>query len=242
MDLAEAKGHTGDVVIASIVLSVLFFPLAMPLLPIVLIFAMEDRNKASGRRAAPGRHKHTSYLERIMHYRRNALLGIYFGLPVIALGIFFVVFRVGIFWDPANEKVLGIFVFLAGYAAVIAGCCYWLKAKALHDAIVCIGLAPLAIPFIPFGRLIFRMTPGILPLGMVMMPLVLIVVIWALDNKSGVPGPRRPWDWHRAGLRWRPSGSVAAQRVGVQPASAANRNQEVGSEANRPSEAAGSDG
>jgi len=121
-----------------------------------------------------------------MIYRRNALLGIYFGLPGIFLGALFVIFRWGIFSDHANEVVLGMFVFLAGYAGIIAGCGYWLKAKEWNEAVVIIGLLPLGILFIPFVRLLLFAEPLLLPVGMFMMSLILIVVVFALPDKSGV--------------------------------------------------------
>jgi hypothetical protein len=132
------------------------------------------------------RHSHKSHLERIMIYRRNALLGIYFGLPGIFLGALFVIFRWGIFSDHANEVVLGMFVFLAGYAGIIVGCAYWLKAKEWNEALVIIGLLPLGILFIPFVRLLLFAEPLLLPVGMFMMALILIVVAFALPDRSGV--------------------------------------------------------
>jgi hypothetical protein len=132
------------------------------------------------------RHSHKSPLERIMIYRRNALLGIYFGLPGIFLGALFVIFRWGIFRDHANEVVLGMFVFLGGYAGIIVGCAYWLKAKKWNEALVIIGLLPLGIVFIPFVRLLLFAEPLLLPVGMFMMSLILIVVVFALPDKSGV--------------------------------------------------------
>jgi hypothetical protein len=62
-----------------------------------------------------------SHLERTITYRRKALLGIYFGLPGIFLGALFVIFRWGFFRDHSNEVILGLFVFLAGYAGIISG-------------------------------------------------------------------------------------------------------------------------
>jgi hypothetical protein len=137
------------------------------------------------------RHSRKSHLERIMIYRRNALLGVYFGLPGIFLGALFVIFRWGIFRDHANEVVLGMFVFLVGYAGIIVGCACWLKAKEWNEAVVIIGLAPLAIPFIPFVRLLLMAAPQLLPVGMFMMPLILIVVVFALPDKSGVGQSKR---------------------------------------------------
>jgi hypothetical protein len=138
--------------------------------------------------ASPRRHRysHKSHLERIIIYRRNALLGIYFGLPGIFLGALLVIFRWGIFRDHANEVVLGMFVFLGGYAGIIGGCAYWLKAKEWNEALVIIGLLPLAILFVPFVRLLLFADLLLLPVGMFMMSLILIVVVFALPDKSGV--------------------------------------------------------
>jgi len=132
------------------------------------------------------RHSPKSSLERIFIYRRNALLGIYFGLPVMFLGALLVIFRWGIFLDHSNEAVLGMFVFLAGYVGIIAGCGYWLKAKQWNEAIVSIGLMPLGILLIPFVRLLLFADPLLLPVGMFMMSLILIVVVFALPDRSGV--------------------------------------------------------
>jgi hypothetical protein len=136
------------------------------------------------------RYSHKSHLERIIVYRRSALLGIYFGLPGLFLGALFAIFRWGIFRDHANEVVLGMFVFLGGYAGIIVGCAYWLKAKKWNEALVMIGLLPLAIEcgvvFIPFVRLLLFADPLLLFVGMFMMSLILIVVVFALPDKSGV--------------------------------------------------------
>jgi hypothetical protein len=90
--------------------------------------------------------------------------------------------------------VLGVFIFLGGYGSVIIGCSYWLKAKQWPEAIVFIGLLPLAIPFIPFVRLILLAAPRIIPVAMVMMPLILIVVVCLLPDKSGVSKRRAYWE------------------------------------------------
>jgi hypothetical protein len=198
--LAEAKGHTG---LAGIMLISAFLPGAIFLLPLVLILMLEDRNRYPSPGARPRRkghsHRYGSNLERIIRCRRNALLGICFGLGGIALGVCLVIFYCGIFLQHANEVVLGIFVFLCGYCAVLAGCWWWLKAKEWNEAIVFIGLMPLAILCIPFVRLILLAAPAILPVGMVMMPLILIVVVWVLPDKSEASIPRPWWERNRAG-------------------------------------------
>jgi hypothetical protein len=144
------------------------------------------------------RHRPRSNLERIIGYRRNAILGIVFGVAGIALGVCLVIFYFGIFSDHTNEVVLGIFVFLCGYCAVLAGCWWWLKAKACNEALVFIGLMPLAIVFIPFVRLILLAAPGMLPVGMVMMPLILVVVVLVLPDKSGASSPKAWWERNQA--------------------------------------------
>jgi len=125
-----------------------------------------------------------SNLERIMYYRRNALLANYFGVGGILFSLLLVVFRVGIFSDHDNEIVLGIFVFLCGYIGVIAGCRWWLRAKDWNEAVVFIALMPLGILLIPFVRLVFVAVPLLLPAAMVMMPLILVVVVFVLPDKS----------------------------------------------------------
>ena len=107
-----------------------------------------------GQRGQPNilRHRFNSNIEGIVHYRRNAVMGVYFGLAGSACGVLLVVFRIGLFTEHANEVVLGIFVFLGGYAGVISGCWYWAKAKAWNDAVVLIGLLPLVVLLIPFCK------------------------------------------------------------------------------------------
>jgi hypothetical protein len=133
------------------------------------------------------------------------LLGIYFGLPGLFLGALFAIFRWGIFRDHANEVVLGMFVFLGGYAGIIVGCAYWLKAKEWNEALVMIGLLPLAIQcgvlFIPFVRLVLFADPLLLFVGMFMMALILIVVVFALPDKSGVGRSMSHRQWGRSSRR-----------------------------------------
>jgi hypothetical protein len=142
-----------------------------------------------------------------MYYRRNAILGIYFGLAGIALGVLLVIFRMGLFVDHSDEVVLGMFTFLGGYSAVLVGCWWWLRAKALNEALVFIGLMPLAILFIPFVRLIFVASPALLPMGMVMMPLILIVVVFVLPDQSGA-SRKKPW-WEGEGTPSRRSETLS---------------------------------
>jgi len=154
-----------------------------------------------GTRAKSGTRRFRSRLDRINWCRRNAVLGIYFGLIGIISGAFLAIFRLGIFPDRGDEVVLGMFVFIGGYLGVITGCWYWFKAKEWNEAIVFIGLMPLAILFIPFVRLILLAAPAILPAGMVMMPLILIVVVFVLPDKSGASRRKPGWDSDRSGRR-----------------------------------------
>jgi len=156
----------------------------------LLLPARYSRNSARGMAKRP-RPPRASRLDRPVRLRRNAAIGIMSGLGGIAAGVLLVLFRFGIFADHADESALGIFVFVGGYLGVLAGCRWWLKAKEWNDAVVFIGLMPLAILFVPFVRLIFVAAPALLPTSMVMMPLILIVVVFVLPDKSGWTGRRR---------------------------------------------------
>lgn len=147
-----------------------------------------------GRRRSKNSHLHASPIERVTRYKRNALLGIYFGVPGILLSVLLTLFRFDIFADHANEVVLAIFVFIGSYSAVIAGCYWWVKAKAWNDAVVFIGLMPLTIFLIPYVRLLVFSAPQIMMAAMVMMPLILIVVVTVLPDKSGINRRRAPWE------------------------------------------------
>lgn len=138
------------------------------------------------------RHSHESGspLERVMRHRRRAVVGVYFGVIGILVGVFLSLVRVGLFADHANEVVVGIFVFLGGFCGVMIGCSAWLKAKGWNEAIVFIGVMPLAVLFVPFVRIIV-LTTGILPVAMVLMPLSLVVVVFVLPDRSGVSRRRR---------------------------------------------------
>ena len=72
-------------------------------------------HNSGGKRRHRRRH-HGSLIERVVRYRRNAMLGIYFGVLGIAAGVALVLFRCGIFANHDNEAALGLFVFLAGYS------------------------------------------------------------------------------------------------------------------------------
>ena len=183
--LAKAKGYSNALLLFGI-----FWPAQFAIL-IVLLFALQDKCRHSSSQMRKRRHSHDeSHLGRIVRYRRNALVGIVFGLFGIVLALSLVFFPVPFSQDPSIGKIVAIFVFLAGYAGVIRGCWWWVKAKGWIDAIVFIGLAPLAVLFIRWVRLIYVAVPLLLPVSMVMMPLILIVVVAGLPDKSGMPRHR----------------------------------------------------
>ena len=197
--LAEAKGHSGGNISAALIISILL-PGAILVMPVVLALALEDRNKprshdARPRRKRRGREFH-SELERIIYYRRNALVGVYFGLAAIGAGVLLVIFRWGIFLDHGYEMLLGMVVFLFGYSAVIGGCWAWLKSKAQNEGLVFIALMPLTILFVPFVRLILFSAPELLAVGMIMMSLALVVVVLVLPDKSEASRRRAWWERH----------------------------------------------
>lgn len=180
-----SRGHT------RIALCVIGF-VAVVAITIWLIRILQKGQYASSR-PRPRRRHGRSPVERTVRYRRNALLGIYFGVPGIIGSVALELIPLGIFRDFSDQQVIGIFVFVAGYVSVISGCWWWLKAKEWNEGVVLIGLMPLAIFFIPFVRLIFLAAPMLLLVGMVMMPIILIVVVWTLPDKSGTR--RRGGSW-----------------------------------------------
>lgn len=149
--------------------------------------------KASPRKKHHSR-RSSSPIERTVRYRRNALVGNYFGLAGIVAGLLLVVVDWGMFRDHDDEASLGLFVFLAGYCGLISGCWWWLKAKSWNETVVLIGLLPVVILFIPYVRLMFVAIPELLPVMMVMMPLILFVVVLVLPDHSGPPRRRSSWE------------------------------------------------
>lgn len=158
-----------------------------------LILSEKQWAKSGGKRRH--RHRHESNVERVVRFRRNAMLGIYFGLLGIATGLALALVRWGIFSDHQDESILGIFVFLAGYCCVINGCWWWVKAKNWSEGVVAIGLAPILVFLVPYVRLIFIFNPLLLGAAMVMMPIILLVVVSVLPDKSGIN--RKPMSWER---------------------------------------------
>jgi len=189
--LAHAKGYSGATCLFG-----LFGPPGQ-LVILIGLLVIQDKHSRTPVRARANKHRYRgSSTERIVICRRNAVVGIFFGLTGIAAGVFLVLFRTGIFRNRDNEVLMGMIIFLCGYVGVITGCWWWLKAKDWIDAIVFIGLMPLGVFFIPYVRLIFLLSPALLPISMVFMPLVLLVVVAVLPDKSGWVGRKR-WRIHR---------------------------------------------
>ena len=186
--LTKAKGYPQSLLLAG-----LLGP-CLQLFMLVLLLALPDKRPAPTDYSAPRKssRRHESQIERIVRFRRNAMLGNVFGLLAILGGIKLVLFPTGLFKDYDNETALGVLIFLCGYSGVITGCWWWAKAKGWPEAIVFIGLSPLVILFIPYVRLIFFAAPQLLSMGMVMMPLILLVTMLVLPDKSGLP-KRRNW-------------------------------------------------
>lgn len=189
--LAKAKGYSNAILGWGI-----FCWVSQPILLAVLLFALPDKCPgSSGRTRKIKRGCNESQIARIVRYRRNALVANGLGMAGVLLALIFLFIPIGLFHSSDNARIAGIFVFVPGYAAIIYGCWWWVKAKNWHDAVVFIGLCPLAPLFIPYVRLLFLpyLTTGILPLMMVLMPILLIGVVAALPDKSGMP-KRRRWN------------------------------------------------
>lgn len=129
---------------------------------------------------SPYRRRHSS---RVSRRRRNAALGIGLGLVAIAASIAMVLASPVIHVNRPEEVVPFVLVFFAGYCGVMAGCWQWTRAKGIDDAILLVGLAPIAILCIPFVRLILFAAPGLLVLAMILMPLILVGIIAVLPSQ-----------------------------------------------------------
>jgi hypothetical protein len=186
--LARAKGYSTAILGWGI-----FCWLSQPILLAVLLFALPDKCPSPSdrvRKKKPGHNE--SNIARIVRYRRNALVANGLGVAGVLVALIFMFIPIGLFQSWDNAKVAGIFVFIPSYAAIIYGCWWWVRAKNWHDAVVFIGLCPLAPLAIPYVRILYLMT-GVLPLMMVVMPMLLIGVVAALPDKSGMP-KRKRWD------------------------------------------------
>lgn len=158
--------------------------------PLIVAIALKDNypRQGSSRRARFGDseegQRHVSRLERRVRYKRNALLSLYFGWPIMFVGAALGYYRWGIFEDHSKELGLGMLVLLAGYGVVMAGCGWWLKAKRWDQALLIVGLLPLLGLLIPFVRVALFRIPELLWGGVLFMPIVLMVVILTLPDRS----------------------------------------------------------
>lgn len=187
--LAKAKGYSKDMLLVGI-----FWPAQIIILAL-LLFALPDKCQTSGRpKRNPQAHRNESQIDRIVRFRRNAVLANVLGV----LGVFFALslklMPQGLFASHDNAGVAAILFFVPSYAAIINGCWWWVRAKNWHEAVVFIGLAPLAVLLIPYVRLIYVVVPLLLPATMVLMPIILIGIVAVLPDKSGIPKRKR---WSR---------------------------------------------
>lgn len=144
----------------------------------------QTRLKRRSSRSSRHRYRQSSPIEQVARCKRNALLGLCFGVPGVLLSILLTLFHFGIFADHADEMVLAIFIFLGSYGAVINGCYWWVKAKAWPDLVVTIALLPLTLLLVPYVRTIVLENPRLLLTAMLMLSFVLIVVVALLPDKS----------------------------------------------------------
>ena len=186
--LAKAKGYSNAILVGGL----LCWPSQL-LLWGGLLFALPDKHRApSERTRKKKRRRDESPVAQIVRCRRNALVANVLGVTGILVALAFLFLPIGLFESHQSDQVVAIFVFIPSYAAIIYGCWWWVKAKNWPDAVVFIGLMPLAPLMVPYFRVLYLMT-GALPLLMVLMPLLLIGVVAALPDKSGIP-KRKRWD------------------------------------------------
>ncbi len=180
--LVKAKGYSNAMVLFGI-----FWPAQMVVLAI-LLFALPDKCSQPMPRKKHARDE--SPIARIIRYRRNAYVANVIGVVgvLVALAMFFL--PLGLFATRENARITAVFVFVFSYMAIINGCYWWVKSKSWNDAVVVIGLMPLAVFFIPYVRLIYRAVPLLFPATMVLMPVILIGVVAVLPDKSGIPKRR----------------------------------------------------
>jgi hypothetical protein len=195
---AEFEKHHGS--LADSHLRIAIAGIGMVVIPLVAFYlykALRAELQPSQSARAPRKRKQqrrVSRIERVVRYRRNAVWANFYGVSGIVAGVMLVVFRFGFFEDHKNEIILGLSVFITGFCLVVSGCWYWLKAKAWSGAVVFIAFMPLAVLFIPFVRLLFLVNLAIPLVCMVMSPLILVVVVFALPDHSNIPRSPISWD------------------------------------------------
>jgi hypothetical protein len=195
----QYERHFGSLTDARIRVAVIVLGI-VSVLAILIVLVMylrrkpyESRGRGNSRRPMQG-----STIEKIVRWHRNALLGMYLGAGGMMAGILLVVFQWNIFTDHADEVALGIVMFLFGYCGVIAGCRWWLRAKAWAEAGVFIAFLPLAAFLVPYARVIFESMPAIVMLATAVVPLLLVAVVFALPDRSGTNRRQTLHDWSGA--------------------------------------------
>jgi len=187
--LAKAKGYSKSVVLPGIL-----GPVVQLIILALLLFALPDKYSRSSNQVRKKKHsRDESPIARIVRFRRNALVANTFGVVGIFLALVLIFVPMGLFASRDNAYLAALTVFLPSYIAVISGCWWWVRAKNWHEAVVFIGLMPLAVLFIRYVRLIYVAVPLLLPTTMVLMPIILIGVVAVLPDKSGMP-KRKRWD------------------------------------------------
>lgn len=182
--LAKGKGYNTGMLLPGIFL----FP--QLIIVALLLFALPDKcaRHSGGSRTSD---RNESPIARNVRYRRNALVANSLGVAGIVVALALILIHTGLFQSQDNARVAGIFVFLAGYSAVIYGCWSWVRAKGWDDAVILIGLSPLVPLLIRYVRVLY-LASGLLPLMMVLMPVLMIGVVAVLPDKSGM-SQRKRW-------------------------------------------------
>ena len=192
-NLAKAKGYSNGILVLGIL-----GPLVQIIILLLLLFGMEDRcPDLSRRRPAKHHHRDESPIDRIVRLRRNAFAANLFGCLGIFVVVMIILLHIHVASTPDDNGEIRLLLFLPSYGLVIWGCANWTKAKNWPDAICLIGLLPLAVFGIPYVRLIYRIVPKAFPIGMALMPIIMIAVIAVLPDKSGMPR-RKKWNRYPA--------------------------------------------
>lgn len=181
-NLAKAKGYSNGILVLGI-----FGPLAQIIILLLLLFGMEDRCPDPSRRRPAKHHRDESPVARVIRLRRNAFAANLFGCLGILVVVATILLHIHVANTPDDNGVVRLLIFLPSYGLVIWGCANWIKAKNWPDAVCLIGLLPLVVFFIPYFRLIYRLMPKAFPIGMALMPIIMIAVIAVLPDKSGLP-------------------------------------------------------
>ncbi len=186
--LARAKGHSNGLIILGI-----FWPAQIVVLSLLLFALPDNCSRHSGQKTKRKNVEDESQISRIVRYRRNALAANAVGLFGILIALGCILLGSVFFERRDNALLASVLIFVPSYAAVIYGGWWWTRAKNWPDIVIIIGLLPLVVLFIPAVNSVFRLDPMLFPVGMVVMPIILLGVIAVLPDKSGMP-KRKRWD------------------------------------------------